>query len=88
MRCFNLGTYNLIRSSGFLQLPYQSTLPKYTGFTSTGSIFNPNIIKNLIDKGNIFEAKEFEKDFMLLFDEIKIKAGLIFSLSTGKMMVL
>ena len=32
VRCFylfNLGTYNLIRSSGFLQLPHQSTLSKY-----------------------------------------------------------
>ena len=88
MRCFylfNLGTYNLIRSSGFLQLPHQSTLSKYTGFASTGSSFNPDIIKRLIDESNITEAKEYEKNVMLLFDEMKVKAGLVFSRSTGKL---
>ena len=82
---FNLGTYNQIRSSGFLQLPHQSALPKYTGFASTGSNFNPDIIKRLIDESNITDAKEYEKNVMLLFDEMKVKAGLIFSCSTGKL---
>ena len=87
MRCFylfNIGTYNLIRSSGFLQRPHQSALSKYTGFASTGSSFNPDIIKKLIDESNITEAKEYEKNVML-FDEMKVKAGLIFSRSTGKL---
>ena len=88
MRCFylfNLVTYNLIRSSGFLQLPHKLTLSKYTGFASTGSSFNRDIIKKLIDESNITEAKEYEKNVMLLFDEMKVKAGLIFSCSTGKL---
>ena len=88
MRCFylfNLGTYNLIRSLGFLQLPNQSTLSKHTGFASTGSSFNPDVIKSLVDERNIIEVKEYEKNVMLLFDEMKVKAGLIFSRSTEKL---
>ena len=82
-RCFylfNLGTCNLIRSSGFLQLPHQLTLSKYTGFALTGSSFNPDIIKRLIDEISITDAKEYEKNVMLLFDEMKVKAELIFTL--------
>ena len=82
---FNLGTYNLIRSSGFLQLPHQSILSKYTVFASIDLSFNPDVIKRLIGERNITEAKEYEKSVMLLFDEIKVKAGLIFSRSTGKL---
>ena len=66
---FNLGTYNLIRSSDFLQLPHQSTLSKYIGFTSTGSSFNPDIIKRLIDESNITDAKEYEKNVIVWQNE-------------------
>ena len=60
-------------------------MSKYTGFASIGSSFQPDIIKRLIDESNITEAKEHEKNIMLLFDEMKVKVGLIFSPSTGKL---
>ena len=43
------------------------------------------IIKKLTDENNITEAKEYEKNVMLLFDIMEVKARLIFSRSTGKL---
>ena len=43
-----LGTYEHLRSSGFLKLPHKSTLLKYTGFTNMSTGYNYDVIKNLL----------------------------------------
>ena len=68
--CSLLGTYEHIRRSGFFN--------KYTGF-------NLDVIKHFIADIKLDEMKDFEKNVSILFDEMKIKSGLVFSRSSGKL---
>ena len=62
-----------------------NTLKKYVNFTNASSGFNPDIISKLIEDSKINSLKEFEKNVSLIFDEIKIKSGLIYKKSSGKL---
>ena len=77
-----VGAYEQIRRSSFLRLPHRTTLNKYTGFTKIGTGFDPDIIKHVYDDVKLEELKEFEKHIILLFDEMKIKSGLVYSKSS------
>ena len=82
--CFYLcRCYEQIRRSGFLSLPHRTTLNKYTGFTTIGTGFNPDIIKHIYDDVKLEELKKFEKHIILLFHEMKIKSELVYSKSSG-----
>ena len=78
-----VGAYEQIRRSGFLSLSHRTTLNKYTGFTTIGTGFNPDMIKCMYDGVKFTELKEFEKHIILLFDGMKIKSGLVYSKSSG-----
>ena len=74
-----LGTYEHLRSGGFLKLPYKSTLLKYTGFTNMSIGYNYDVIKKFVDGIKLNTLPEHERNVSLLFDEMKIKSGLLFS---------
>ena len=76
------GTYDHIRDTGFLQLPHRTTLNQYTNFTDIGCGYNPDIIKRLLDD-HLTNVPPEKRICSLLFDEMKIKAGLVFSRKTG-----
>ena len=57
---------------------------KYTGFASSGSGFNVEIIKRLCEDSDITNMKRLEKQVILLFDEMNIKPGLVYSKSSGR----
>ena len=78
-----VGAYEQIRRSSFLSPPHRTTLNKYIGFTTIGTGFDPDIIKHMYDDVKLEELKEFEKHIILLFDEMKIKSGLVYSKSSG-----
>ena len=78
-----LGAYEQLRKSGFLELPHCKTLNQYTSFTSSGAGFSPDIIKRLYDDLKVSTLQRYAKQTILLFDEIKIKSGLVYSKSTG-----
>ena len=77
-----VGAYQQVRRRGLLSLPLRTTLNKYTGFTTRGTGFNPNTIKHMYDNVEFTELKEFEKHIILLFDEMKIKSGLMYGKSS------
>lgn len=77
-----LGAYDHIRDTGFLQLPHQTTLNQYTNFTDIGCGYNPDVIKRLLDD-HLADVPEEKRICSLLFDEMKIKSGLVFSRKTG-----
>ena len=82
------GAYEHLRRSGFIELPHRTTLNKYTGFASSGSGFNVEIIKRLCEDSDITSMKRYEKRVILLFDEMKIKSGLVYSKSSAELLVL
>ena len=75
----------MISSSVFLKLPHLSTLSKYTSFTDIMTGFNPDIIERLVTEIKLTEMKDHERNCSLLFDEMKIKSGLVLSRATGKL---
>ena len=80
------GTYKHIRNSPFMFLPSKNTLLKYVNFTDPGCGFNVDIISRLISSVKFDEMKsDSERNVSLLFDEMRIKSGLVFCRSTGKL---
>lgn len=79
------GTYKHIRSSPFINLPCKNTLLKYINFTEPGCGFNIDIIERLAKKLDIPKLSERGKQVSLIFDEMKIKCGLVYSTTTGKL---
>ena len=79
------GAYKHIKSMGFLNLPCKNTLLKYINFTNPQCGFNKDIISRLMDAVDFGSIKEYQKNVSLIFDEMKIKSGLIFCKSTGKL---
>ena len=69
----------------FLCLPHVNTLEKYINFTEAKSGFNPDIIEKLIEDSHLADLSELQKNVSLVFNEIKIKSGLVFRRSTGKL---
>ena len=49
------------------------------------TIFNPDIIERLVAEIRLTEMKDHERNCTLLFDEMKIKSGLVFSRPAGKL---
>ena len=78
-----LGAYEELRKSRFLGLPHRTTLNRYTSFTSSGAGFNCDIVKRLYGDLKVSTLQRYEKQAILLFDEIKTKSGLEYSKSTG-----
>ena len=76
-------TYRHLRDSGFLLLPDRTTLNKHFNFTEAQSGFNPDIIQLLL--GEIKDYEPHQKNVGLLFDEMKIKSGLVYNKASGKL---
>lgn len=81
-----LSTYEHIRQTGFLQLPHRTTLNQYTNFTDIGTEYNPDVIKRMYSDMNINEMPPNQRICSVLFDEMKIKSGLVFSTKTGRLL--
>ena len=81
----SLGTYELLRSSGFLKFPHKSTLLKHTASTNMSTGYRYNFIKEFINDIKLSTLREHQKNVSLLFDEIKIKFGLVFSWPTERL---
>jgi len=58
-------------------------LNQYTNFTEIGTGFNADVIQRLHDDFKLDQAAENQKMCCILFDEMKIKSGLVFSHKTG-----
>lgn len=78
-------TYKLIKESPFLNLPCKNTLLKYVNFTDPGCGFNKDIISELIKAVNFNAIADYQHNVSLVFDEMKVKSGLVFCKTTGKL---
>ena len=68
-----------------MELPHRTTLNRYFGFTDVGTGLNVDTLMYL--KNECFKdvVHEFEKELVLLFDEMSIKSGIVYSRNTGKL---
>ena len=78
-------TYKQLRSNSFLMLPCKNTILKYVNFTDPGCGFNKDILEQLVKALDYSNLADYQKNVSLVFDEMKIKSGLVFCSSTGKL---
>lgn len=77
--------YDLLRKSGFLRLPHFNTLYQYTHFTNPVTGINEELLLRFYADWKIESMEPHEKLVTLLIDEMKVKSGLVFSRSSGKL---
>ena len=70
------GAYEQLRNSGFLKLPHKKTLSKYANYTEPKCKLNINVVKHLVTETK--EYSNLQRIVGILFDEIKIKSGLVY----------
>lgn len=77
--------YRTATSSGFLSLPSERTLRDYTHWCSAQSGVQFEYIEQAKKVMSQEGVSEDERQFTLLFDEMKVKSGLVFRKSTGRL---
>ena len=74
-------SYELLRNSGCIKLPSQSTLRDYTHYIPSGIGFSAEVDQNLIDVA--FLSNELNKYVFLIMDEVHIKHDLVYDKHEG-----
>ncbi|XP_077868103.1 uncharacterized protein LOC144357935 [Saccoglossus kowalevskii] len=77
--------YRFIKSTYTLILPCESTLRDYTHFTTTTDGINVDLLQRIKEDIKFDTEPESKRNVSLVFDEIKIKSGLVYKKSTGKL---
>ena len=77
--------YELLRKSGFVQLPSQRTLRDYTHYYTTTSGFSTELDHPLVRDSAMSSLKEYQHHICLIGDEMYIKEDLVYSKSTGEL---
>ena len=75
--------YRVLREAGFLRLPHESTLKKYTHYTDAAVGIQYDVLETMINE--IDFGKPHNANVTLILDEMKIKSGLVFSSSSGEL---
>ena len=79
--CLNIklkssGAYESMRE--FLTLPSSRTLRDYTHYIKASTGFQPEVAEQLMKEAKLETLKDFEKNVVLVFDEVKIKDSLVY----------
>ena len=67
-----------------MKLPHPSILHPYTHFADPTTGFNAAMLNRVVQDNYILSCPVHERNVSLLFDEMKVKAGLAFSVRSGK----
>ncbi|CAC5393853.1 unnamed protein product [Mytilus coruscus] len=76
--------YKMIKNNKILTLHCENTLGDYTKFTEACSGWNSDVIEGIITDHEVDE-NALKREVNLLFDEVKIKSGLVYCTETGKL---
>ena len=77
--------YRQINNSGLLYLLSVSTLKSYLNWTDSFPDINPDVLDLLVRELDIPNMQEHEKNACLVWDEIKVKSGLVMSKGLGNL---
>ena len=80
--------YEFIRNSGVISMPSKSTLRRYSHFTDPEPGYNEPVIRRLLEDMKMNELSadnDFKRNVTIVFDEIKVKSGLVYKAKTGKL---
>ena len=71
--------------AGFLKLPSVSTLKSYLNFTKPVPHINHEIVQLLLNEFNVKNALDYNRDVVIVWDEMKIRSGLVVSRGSGEL---
>ena len=83
--CKSHSMYSELRNAGFLRLPSGRTLSDYKNFCSAKSGWQLSVLNGMRSSYNEQKLPEVGKLGALIFDEVKIKEGLLFDPSTWEL---
>ena len=75
--------YRVLREAGFIRLPHESTLKKYTQYTDAKVGIQHDALETLL--GQIDQTKPQNTKITLILDEMKVKSGLVYSSASGQL---
>ena len=78
-------SYEQLTRSGFVALPSISTIKSYLQFTDPNPGVNADVLQILVEEFKLVSAHEHDKNVALVWDEVKIKSGLVVSRGSGKL---
>ena len=78
MKLISSAAYSAFRSSGLLKLPSERTLRDYTHWMKAKTGFQVEVDQQLIEEAKLDSIPDFQKYVCLVFDEVKIKEGLVY----------
>ena len=78
----------MLRQSGCLHLPSQRTLRDYTHIAKGRTRFSKEVDMMLMKHANIQSCADHEKYVCLIFDEMHVKADLVYEKNTGELVIL
>ena len=76
-------SYNLLRESGFLKLPHPNTVHLYSHFGNPSPGFNTDLVLRVAKDIQLDSHPDHQRNVSIMFDEMKIKAGLVYSVRSG-----
>lgn len=79
LKMLSTSAYESLR--GILQLPCGRTLQDYTRWVKADCGVQPEVVEQLQDEAKIDSLEEWQKYVAVLFDEMKIKEGIVYSKS-------
>ena len=77
--------YRQIRGSKFLALPHESTLRAYTSVSQAQPGIQYDNLTRIMNETDFDSMESYKKNVCLVFDEVKIKEGLVYDTQTGKL---
>lgn len=83
LRHLSGSAYETLRTSGILKLPSQRSLRDYTHYVPASAGFSNAVDIQLMEAANIASCPEYEKNVLLIMDEMHIKESLVFNKHTG-----
>ena len=78
----SFGAYDVLRR--FIVLPCGRTLRDYTHFIHAGVGIQAEVTEQLMSAVTMNNLKDYEKHISVVFDEMKIKEGLVYNKNEGK----
>lgn len=76
--------YKSIRDSKFIILPHENTLRDYIHYTDLQPGFHGDFLLRITEDFKLHNRQDHERHITLVYDEMKIKSGLVFCPHSGK----
>ena len=79
LKFISSAAYDALRSSGIIMLPSERTIRDYSNWMPAKPGFTAEVDMQLMKEAKINEIPEYQKYVCCIFDEVKVKEGLVYN---------